>query len=113
MQSYDVSFYPPKNWDILRQFVTNGKKNVPAKKYTAETINLEIAKELLNSEKKKVEPVILGKNPNTDKAIYYYSDGKYGPYISSNRVNISVTEQPDLKTAIELINNKKIKKRAK
>ena len=38
---------------------------------------------------------------------YYYSDGRYGPYISSNRVNVSVKEQPSLEAAIDLINNKK------
>ena len=43
----------------------------------------------------------------TDKPIYYYSDGKYGPYLSSNRVNVSVKDKPDLETAIDLINNKK------
>ena len=91
-------------------YVTNGTKNVSAKKYTAETITLEIANELLNGEKKKIEPVILGTNPTTDKPIYYYPDGRYGPYLSSNRVNVSVKEQPDLDTAIELINNKKPKK---
>ena len=41
------------------------------------------------------------------KGIYYYNDGKYGPYLSSNRVNVSVSEKPDLETAIDLINNKK------
>ncbi len=88
-------------------YVTNGTKNASAKKYNADTITLDIARELLNNDKKKVEPVILGKNPETDKPIYYYSDGRYGPYLSSNRVNVSVKEQPDLETAIDLINNKK------
>ena len=88
-------------------YVTNGTKNVSAKKYTSETITLDIARELLNGEKKKIEPVVLGNNPETDKPIYYYSDGRYGPYISSDRVNVSVKEQPELKEAIELINNKK------
>ena len=88
-------------------YVTNGEKNVSAKKYTAETITLDIAKELLNYEKKKVEPIIIGTNTSTGKPIYYYSDGRYGPYISSNRVNVSVKEQPNLNEAIDLINNKK------
>ena len=88
-------------------YVTNGEKNVSAKKYNFETITLDIAKELLNSEKKKIEPIILGKNPETDKPIYYYSDGRYGPYLSSNRVNVSVKEQPSLNEAIDLINSKK------
>ncbi len=91
-------------------YVTDGKKNMPAKNYTVETITLDIAHELLNTEKKKVEPIILGKNPATDKPIYYYSDGKYGPYLSSNRVNVSVKEQPSLNEAIDLINSKQPKR---
>ena len=92
-------------------YVTNGVKNVSAKKYNMDTITLEIARELLNGEKKKVEPIILGKNPLTDAQIYYYADGRYGPYISSNKVNVSVKEQPSLETAIDLINNKKAYKK--
>ena len=88
-------------------YITDGVKNIPAKNYTAETITLEIAKELLDKKNKKIEPVILGKNPDTDKPIYYYPDGRYGPYLSSNRVNVSVKEQPTLEEAINLINNKK------
>ena len=88
-------------------YVTDGVKNVSAKKYTAETITLDAARELLYGEKKKIEPIILGKNPENDKPIYYYSDGRYGPYISSNRVNVSVKEQPSLDEAIDLIKNKK------
>ena len=94
-------------------YVTNGEKNVSAKKYNFETITLNKAKDLLFNEKKKVEPIILGKNPETDKVIYYYSDGKYGPYLSSNRVNVSVKEQPSLDEAINLINNKKLTKKTK
>ncbi|MBR3148437.1 MAG: type I DNA topoisomerase [Alphaproteobacteria bacterium] len=90
-------------------YVTDGVKNVSAKKYTADTITLDAARELLNGDKKKIEPVIIGTNPATDKPIYYYSDGRYGPYISSNRVNVSVKEQPSLDAAIDLINNKKNK----
>ena len=88
-------------------YVTDGVKNVSAKKYTMETITLDTARELLSGEKKKIEPIIIGTNPVTDKPIYYYSDGRYGPYISSNRVNVSVKEQPSLDAAIDLINNKK------
>ncbi|MBR5904125.1 MAG: topoisomerase DNA-binding C4 zinc finger domain-containing protein, partial [Alphaproteobacteria bacterium] len=62
-------------------YITDGVKNIPAKNYTFETITLDIAKELLENKTKKVEPIILGKNPETDKPIYYYSDGKYGPYL--------------------------------
>ena len=88
-------------------YVTDGKKNVSAKKYTSETITIDVARELLSGEIKKVEPEKLGKNPLTDAEIYYYPTGRYGAYISSNRVNVSVKEKPDLETAIELINNKK------
>lgn len=88
-------------------YVTDGTKNASAKKYTIDSITLDIARELLSGDKKKIEPVILGKNPENDKPIYYYSDGRYGPYISCNRVNVSVKEQPDLDAAIDLVNNKK------
>lgn len=88
-------------------YVTDGAKNASAKQYTAETITLDVARELLAGGPKKADPIELGKNPVTDKMIYYYPTGRYGAYISSNRVNVSVKEQPDLATAIELINNKK------
>ena len=92
-------------------YVTDGKTNASAKKYNRDTITLEIAQELLSGGKQKVEPVELGKNPTTDKMIYFYPTGRYGAYISSNRVNVSVKEQPDLETAIDLINNKRPTKR--
>lgn len=88
-------------------YVTDGKKNAAAKNYTADTITLDIARELLAGGPKKAEPIELGKNPATDQMIYYYPTGRYGAYISSNKVNVSVKEQPDLETAIDLINNKK------
>ena len=88
-------------------YVTDGKKNVSAKKYNAETITIDIARELLSGEVKKVEPEKLGKNPATDSEIYYYPTGRYGAYISSKGVNVSVKDKPDLETAIDLINNKK------
>ena len=88
-------------------YVTDGKKNVAAKNYTADTITLDIARELLAGGPKKAEPIELGKNPATDQMIYYYPTGRYGAYISSNKVNVSVKTQPDLETAIDLINNKK------
>lgn len=88
-------------------YVTNGQKNAAAKNYTADSITLDIARELLAGGPKKAAPVELGKNPTTDKMIYYYPTGRYGAYISSNKVNVSVKEQPDLETAIDLINNKK------
>jgi len=95
-------------------YVTDGAKNASAKKYTIDTITLDVARELLNGDKKKkIEPIILGKNPENDKPVYYYSDGRYGPYISCNRVNVSVKEQPDLDKAIDLINNKSKNKKAK
>lgn len=92
-------------------YVTDGTKNASAKKYNADTITLDIARDLLSGEKKKVEPIEIGKNPKTDKMIYFYPTGRYGAYISSNRVNVSVDAQPDLETAIDLINNKKPTKR--
>ena len=91
-------------------YVTDGVKNVSAKQYTAETITLEIAHDLLHNATKKAEPIKLGENPETKKMIYYYPTGRYGAYISSNRVNVSVTSQPDLKTAIDMINKKAKKK---
>ena len=91
-------------------YVTDGVKNISAKQYTAETITLEIAHELLSNIVKKVEPVKIGENPLTKKMIFFYPTGRYGAYISSNRVNVSVREMPDLETAIKLINNKANKK---
>jgi DNA topoisomerase-1 len=88
-------------------YVTDGKKNASAKKYTAETITLEVANELLSGAGQKAEGVELGANPATGKPILYYADGRYGAYISSNKVNVSVKEQPTLEQAAELINNKK------
>lgn len=88
-------------------YVSDGEKNVAAKQYTAETITLDVARDLLAGGVKKAEPIELGKNPATDKMIYFYPTGRYGAYISSNKVNVSVREQPDLDTAIDLINNKK------
>ena len=88
-------------------YVTNGEKNVPAKQYTAETITLDVARDLLENGVQKAQPINLGENPITGKPIFYYPTGRYGAYISSNRVNVSVKEQPSLDTAIDLINNKK------
>ena len=88
-------------------YVTDGKKNAAAKQYTAETITLEIAQELLSAGANKPEPIEIGENPATGKMIYFYPTGRYGAYISSDKVNVSVKEQPDLETAAELINNKK------
>ncbi len=88
-------------------YVSDGVKNVAAKQYTAETITLDVARDLLAGGVKKAEPIELGKNPATDKMIYFYPTGRYGAYISSNKVNVSVRGQPDLDTAIDLINNKK------
>ena len=51
-------------------YVTDGKKNAAAKKWTRETITLEIATELLSNDKKKVEPIEIGVNPETKKMIY-------------------------------------------
>lgn len=88
-------------------YVTDGNKNASAKKYTANTITLDIARELLNGAGQKATPIEIGTNPTTGKMIYYYPTGRYGAYISSNRVNVSVSDKPDLETAADLINNKK------
>jgi topoisomerase IA-like protein len=87
-------------------YVTDGAKNVAAKQYTSDTITLDIARDLLANANKKTEPIKIGENPETKKMIFFYPTGRYGAYISSNRVNVSVREQPDLETAIKLINNK-------
>ncbi|MCQ2574491.1 MAG: type I DNA topoisomerase [Alphaproteobacteria bacterium] len=99
-----ITFYPTGKFG---PYISDGENNISAKGYTPETITLEIAEELLSKKTKKSEGILLGKNPETDKAIYYYSEGRYGPYISSNRVNVSVKEQPSLSEAIDLITNKK------
>ncbi len=87
-------------------YVTDGTKNASAKKYTADTITLDVARELLSGGGKKADPIEIGENPATGKMIYYYPTGRYGAYISSNRINVSVSAQPDLDTAAALINNK-------
>lgn len=94
-------------------YVTDGKKNVAAKGYTSDTITIDVARELLNGTATKPDPIEIGENPKTGKMIYYYPTGRYGAYISSNKVNVSVSAQPDLDTAIELINNKKPSSRFK
>ena len=91
----------------VQQGMGKDAKRAAAKQYNHQTITLVVAKELLAGQKAKPEPISLGKNPATDKVIYYYPDGRFGPYVSSNKVNVSVKEQPDLVTAAELINNKK------
>ncbi len=88
-------------------YVTDGSKNVSAKQYNSDSITLEIAKELLAAEPKKAQNIDLGINPKTGNNILFYPTGRYGAYISSNKVNVSVKEQPTLDEAIELINNKK------
>lgn len=90
-------------------YITDGKKNVSIRKYKIEDMNIEKAKELLNKKNEK-ETIELGINPKTGKTIYFYPTGRYGSYISSNKINISVKEKPDLEKAIELINNKNGKK---
>jgi DNA topoisomerase-1 len=88
-------------------YVSDGKKNASAKKYNLETITLDAAKELLDGAGQKAEGKDIGTNPATGKPILYYATGRYGAYISSNKVNVSVKEEPDLETAADMINNKK------
>lgn len=99
-----IVFYPVGKFG---PYVSNGKQNAAAKGYTADTITLEIAKNLLDKKSGGRVAVELGENPETKQKILYYATGRYGPYISSNKVNVSVKSQPDLETAIKLINNKK------
>ena len=99
-----ITFYPVGKFG---PYVSNGSKNVSAKGYTVDTITLEIAKDLLDKKSKGAESVELGENPETKQKILFYPSGRYGPYISSARVNVSVKEKPDLATAIELINKKR------
>lgn len=90
----------------VQQGLGKEAKRASAKQYDRNTMTLDIAKELLNGAK-KAEPIELGKNPATGKEIYFYPAGRFGPYISSNKVNVSVKERPDLEAAADLINNKK------
>lgn len=99
-----IVFYPVGKFG---PYVSNGKQNAPAKGYTAENMTLEIAKELLDKKSAGRVGEDLGVNPKTNEKILFYATGRYGPYISSGRVNVSVKEKPDLDMAIELINNKK------
>jgi DNA topoisomerase-1 len=99
-----IVFYPVGKFG---PYVSNGKQNAPAKGYTAENMTLEIAKELLDKKSAGRVAQDLGVNPKTKEKILFYATGRYGPYISSGRVNVSVKEKPDLDAAIEMINNKK------
>ena len=99
-----IVFYPVGKFG---PYVSNGKQNAPAKGYTAENMTLEIAKELLDKKSAGRVAQNLGVNPKTKEKILFYATGRYGPYISSGRVNVSVKEKPDLDAAIEMINNKK------
>ncbi len=99
-----IVFYPVGKFG---PYVSNGKQNAAAKGYTIDTITLEIAKDLLDKKSVGRVAIELGENPATKQKILYYATGRYGPYISSNKVNVSVKSQPDLETAIKLINNKK------
>ncbi len=99
-----ITFYPSGKFG---PYVSNGKQNAAARGYTADTITLEIAKDLLDKKTAGAVAEELGENPTTKQKILFYATGRYGPYISSNKVNVSVKEKPDLATAIELINSKK------
>ena len=105
-----ITFYPKGKFG---PYVSNGAKNASAKGYTVDTITLDIAKDLLDKKTSGATAVDLGENPATKQKILFYPSGRYGPYISSGRVNVSVKTQPDLDTAIELINNKKTVKKGK
>ena len=55
-------------------YVTDGIKNVSVKQYSADTITLEIARELLTNIVKKAEPVKIGENPATKKNDFLLSN---------------------------------------
>lgn len=99
-----IIFYPTGKFG---PYVSNGKQNASAKGYTLDTMTLDIAKDLLMKKSAGRVAIELGENPATKQKILYYATGRYGPYISSNKVNVSVKSQPTLDEAIELINNKK------
>ena len=99
-----ITFYPTGKFG---PYVSNGKQNASAKGYTVDTITLDTAKDLLDKKTKGSVAEDLGENPATKQRILFYASGRYGPYISSARVNVSVKEKPSLDEAIELINNKK------
>ncbi len=99
-----ITFYPRGKFG---PYVSNGKQNASAKGYTADTITLDIAKDLLNKKSAGRVAEDLGENPKTKQRILFYATGKFGPYISSAKVNVSVKSKPTLDEAIELINNKK------
>ena len=99
-----ITFYPTGKFG---PYVSNGKQNAAARGYTADTITIDIAKDLLDKKASSAVAIDLGENPKTKQRILFYASGRYGPYISSNRVNVSVKSQPTLDEAIELINNKK------
>ena len=99
-----IIFYPTGKFG---PYVSNGKQNASAKGYTVDTITLDIAKDLLDKKTKGSVAEDLGENPTTKQKILFYATGRYGPYISSGRVNVSVSSKPTLDEAIEMINNKK------
>ncbi|MDR0319415.1 MAG: type I DNA topoisomerase [Rickettsiales bacterium] len=80
-------------------------KRASAKPETAETITLDKAKELLAGAG-LAAPKELGSNAG--KKVYFYASGRFGPYISSDKVNVSVKAEPTLDEAIALIEKKKL-----
>jgi DNA topoisomerase-1 len=103
----DIKFIIGRFGPYVQQGAGKEAKRMSAKQYNHQTITLEIAKELLEGGFQKADPIELGKHPATDARIYFYPTGRYGAYITSNKVNVGVKEQPDLEKAIDLINNKK------
>lgn len=85
-------------------YVEQGDKRASAKNETAETMTLDKAKELLAAGAKAAAEV-LGEIAGKD--VLYYPTGRFGPYISHNKINASVKEKPTLEQAIEILEKKK------
>ena len=91
-----------------------GKQNATIKgPETPLDINLEKSVELLaNRNKKSADLKTVGEHPETGETISV-KDGRYGPYISDGKVNVSLKGDlsPDsitLEQAVELINQKRL-----
>ncbi|MCL2629076.1 MAG: type I DNA topoisomerase [Alphaproteobacteria bacterium] len=85
-------------------YVQQGDKKASAKDQTADTITIEKAKELLSGEGKALAEE-LGKHDGAK--VLYYSSGRFGPYISNGKTNVSAKEKPTLSEAIDMIEKKK------
>lgn len=79
-------------------------KRASAKPETADTITLEKAKAILASGG-PAKPEEIGEIAG--KKVLFYATGRFGPYISCDKVNVSVKSRPSLDEAAGLIEKKK------